>query len=158
MSSFSTEDEQLVDLTPPEILNAAQNANESLIPPKSREKYLAAYDSFLHWKNNKKTQSFSENVFLAYFAELANTYKPSSLWCIYSMLRSMLKLKHGVDIKTYCNLMAFLKRRSDGYTGRKSKVLSPADVEKFLNEAPDSQYLATKVRLIFLIVTFIYNI
>lgn len=59
---------------------------------------------------------------------------------------------------TNCNLMAFLKRRSDGYTGRKSKVLSPADVEKFLNEAPDSQYLATKVRLIFLIVTFIYNI
>lgn len=93
----------------------------------------------------QKAQSFSENVFLAYFNELANKYKPNTLWCIYSMLRSMIRTKNGIDIKTYTNLMAFLKRRSDGYIGRKSKVLSPNDVEKFLNEAPDSQYLATKV-------------
>ena len=142
----STEDEQLIELTPPEILSEAQNATIALIPAKSKEKYLAAYDSFVQWKSKKNTQSISENVFLAYFSELANRYKPSSLWCIYSMLRSMVKLKHGVDIKTYCNLMAYLKRRSDGYIGRKSKVLTSANVEKFLKEAPDSQYLATKVR------------
>lgn len=33
-------------------------------------------------------QSFSENVFLAHFNEQTNKHKPSSLWCVYSMLKS----------------------------------------------------------------------
>ncbi|XP_061708563.1 uncharacterized protein LOC133518836 [Cydia pomonella] len=65
------------------------------------------------------------------------------------MLKSTVKIKNNIDIRTYNNLMAFLKRRSDGFTGRKSKVLSPSDVEKFLKEAPDYQYFAAKVALIF---------
>ncbi|XP_026321650.1 uncharacterized protein LOC113231544 [Hyposmocoma kahamanoa] len=110
---------------------------------------MAAYETFIQWKTNKKASSFSENVFLAYFNELANRFKPSSLWCIYSMLKTTVKNKNNIDIKNYSNLTAFLKRRSDGYVARKSKVLSPTDVEKFLKEAPDYQYLATKVAMIF---------
>ncbi|CAG9784610.1 unnamed protein product [Diatraea saccharalis] len=97
----------------------------------------------------KNAKSFSENVVLAYFNELASTYKPSSLWTTYSMQKSTLKMKNGVDINLYSNLLAFLKRRSDGFIKKKSKVLSSNDVEKFLRDAPDSQYLATKVSLIF---------
>lgn len=145
MSCSSTEENILMDLTPPEILTEAQNASDSLLPSKSREKYMAAYETFIQWKTNKKASSFSENVFLAYFNELANRFKPSSLWCIYSMLKTTVKNKNNIDIKNYSNLTAFLKRRSDGYVARKSKVLSPTDVEKFLKEAPDYQYLATKV-------------
>jgi hypothetical protein len=145
MSCSSREELILMDLTPPEILTEAQNASESLLPPKSKDRYMAAYETFVQWKTNKRACSFSENVFLAYFNELANKYKPSSLWCIYSMLKSTVRNKNNIDIKTYCNLTTFLKRRSDGYIGRKSKVLSSNDVERFLKEAPDSQYLATKV-------------
>lgn len=46
-------------------------------------------------------------------------------------------------------MTAFLKRRSDGFRSQKSKVLTSNNVEKFINEAPDDQYLATKVALIF---------
>lgn len=145
MSSSNNEDEINIVSTPPEILIEARNASDSLLPPKSKEKYMIAYDSFIEWKNSKNAQSFSENVFLAYFNELANKYKPSSLWCIYSMLKSTVIIKNDINIKSYANLTAFLKRRSDGYRSRKSKILSSSEVEKFLKEAPDSQYLATKV-------------
>ncbi|XP_073964583.1 uncharacterized protein [Choristoneura fumiferana] len=110
---------------------------------------MQAYANFIQWKNSKNASSFSENVFMAYFSELAKRYKPSSLWCIYSMLKSTVQNKNAIDIKAYTNLTAFLKRRSDGFYSRKSKVLTPNEVEKFIKEAPDNQYLATKVALIF---------
>ncbi|KAL0881723.1 hypothetical protein ABMA27_001517 [Loxostege sticticalis] len=55
-------------------------------------------------------------------------------------------------ISEYPKLNSFLKRRvykSDGFTSKKSKILTSDEVEKFLNEAPDDRYLATKVALIF---------
>lgn len=87
----------------------------------------------------------SENVFMAYFKELSSKYKPSSLWCLYSMLKSTVRTKNGVDLKTYSNLSAYLKRLSDGFRSKKLKVLSFDDIEKFIKDAPDNQYLATKV-------------
>lgn len=143
--STSTNEELNIECTPPEILIEAQNASDSLLPLKSKDKYMLAYASFIQWKTSKNANSFSENVFMAYFSELANKYKPSSLWCIYSMLKSTVRTKNGIDIKSYTNLIAFLKRRSDGHISRKSKVLTSTEVEKFIKEAPDNQYLATKV-------------
>lgn len=143
--SSSSEEDILMSSTPPDILAEAQNVSDNLLPPKSKEKYIAAYETFIAWKTSKNADSFSENVILAYFSELTKKYKPPSLWCVYSMLKSTIKTKNGIDIKTYTKLTAFLKRCSDGYTSRKSKILSSNDVEKFLKEAPDHIYLATKV-------------
>lgn len=74
MSSSSEECD--LNATPLDIIQAAKTINENLLPAKSKERYLAAYDQFIQWKREKKTSSFSENVFLAYFGELANKYKP----------------------------------------------------------------------------------
>lgn len=143
MSSSSEECD--VNATPPDIIQAAKTINENLLPEKSKERYLSAYDQFTKWRNEKKTSSFSENVLLAYFGELANKYKPSSLWSTYSMLKTTLQSKDCINIKEYAKLSAFLKRQSDGYVCKKSKVLTGDNVEKFINEAPDEKYLATKV-------------
>ena len=132
-------------LTPPEIRNEAQIATERLLPAKLKEKYLSVYDNFLQWKANKKASSFSENVLLAYFNEMAAKYKPSTLWSQYSMLKSTIKTKNNVDLARYVNLTAFLKRLSDGYKPKKARVLSADQVKRFLDEAPDHHYLATKV-------------
>ncbi|KAL0851950.1 hypothetical protein ABMA28_000232 [Loxostege sticticalis] len=86
---------------------------------------------------------------LAYFSELSAKLKPSTLWSRFSMIKSMLKIRNNVDISEYPKLNAFLKRQSDGFTSKKSKILTSDEVEKFLNEAPDDRYLATKVALIF---------
>lgn len=42
-------------------------------------------------------------------------------------------------------LSAFIKRQSHGFTAKKSKVFTAEDVNKFLNEAPDAEYLLLKV-------------
>ncbi|KAJ8706480.1 hypothetical protein PYW07_012558 [Mythimna separata] len=149
MTTFNNEEEPYRPTTPPDILTEARTACDSLLPSISKDRYITTYENFLKWKNKKNAKSFSENVVLAYFNELASKYKPSSLWTTYSMLKTTLKMNNGVDIKLYSNLIAFLKRRSDGFIKKKSKVLSSDDVEKFLRDAPDSQYLATKVALIF---------
>lgn len=141
---MSSSDESM-NLTPPDIVNAAQLLKENLLPPKSKEKYMAAYKNFIDWKNEKNVNSFSENVLLAYFGEKSEKYQSSTLWAIYSMLKSTLMCNNGININEYAKLKAFLKRQSDGYMYKKSSILSGEDVERFINEAPDEKYLATKV-------------
>lgn len=136
---MSSSDE--MELTPPDILSEAKTAQDETLPPKSRERYIATYENFITWKQERKTKSFSENVLLAYFHELSGKYKPSSLWSIYSMLKSTLKTKNDIDLGSYLKLSAFVKRQSDGFISKKSKVLTNDDVEKYLNEAPDDKYL-----------------
>ena len=53
------------------------------------------------------------------------------------MLKSIIENKNKVNIGNYSILNAFLKQKSKG-----SKVLEAKNVEKFLNEAPDNQWLA----------------
>ncbi|CAK1588890.1 unnamed protein product [Parnassius mnemosyne] len=65
------------------------------------------------------------------------------------MIKSMLKIRNNVDISEYPKLNAFLKLQSDSFTTKKSKILTSNEVERFLNEAPDDRYLATKVGLNF---------
>ncbi|CAH0406004.1 unnamed protein product [Chilo suppressalis] len=114
----------------------------------SREKYLKQYDIFNMWRLAKGAKTFSENVLLAYFIELSETKKASTLWSTYSMLKLTIKMKKDVHIDTYHKLVAFLKRASSGYKPKKSKVFTASEIAKFINEAPDSVYLAAKVVLI----------
>lgn len=131
-------------LTPQNLIEAARKAVADSLPA-SKKKYLAVYDKFILWKNSKNATSFSENVLMAYFDELATSYKPSSLWSMYSMLKSTLLTNNDIEIKKYSKLTAFLKKQSTGFKPKKSKILTANDVEKFLNEAPDEIHLATKV-------------
>mgnify|MGYP005986404917 CR=1 FL=1 len=65
----------------------------------------------MDWRIQKKIKSFSENVVLAYFAELSEKYKSSSLWFFYSMLKAVLRIAHDVDLDKYGTLRSFLKRK-----------------------------------------------
>lgn len=85
-------------LTPPDIENAAKQVSLNLLPEKSRKKYEIVFKTFMDWRNIKSTNSFSENVLLAYFGELAEKYKSSSLCSRYSMLRNTLSIHCGVNI------------------------------------------------------------
>lgn len=131
--------------TPPEIRDAATTVTNNLLPEKSRKQYEKAYKDFMAWIATKNTRSVSENVLLVYFEHLSTKFKPVSLWTYYSMLKSTINIRHEVDISKYYKLIAFLKRKSEGYTGKKSKTFLPEEIEKFLNEAPDQLYLMQKV-------------
>lgn len=65
------------------------------------------------------------------------------------MIKSTLQINENVDISKYNKLIAFLKRQNDEYEPKKSKILTMENVKKFLNEAPDEDFLLMKVVLIF---------
>lgn len=134
--------------TPPELVERATATVNNLLPRKSRDVYEHCYKQFMDWKTNKCANSFSENVVVAYFSELSIEKAPSTLWKIYSMLRSTIIIKHNINIANYAKLRAFLKRKSDGFQPKKSKTLTREEINKFINEAPDNVYLATKVKKI----------
>ncbi|KAJ8976466.1 hypothetical protein NQ317_012416, partial [Molorchus minor] len=133
---------------PPEVLDDVKAPSVKLLPEKSTARYESVYNCFMNWREGKQESSYSEDVLLVYFEELSQKYKSSSLWALYSMLRSTLIVKNGINIESYEKLRAFLKYKSRNYQAKKAKIFTPEEVKQFLNEAPTNLYLATKVALI----------
>ena len=130
--------------------NTPTTTKEPKLSEKSMKTYEVTYDVFMAWKKKKNKEGLSENVLMAYFTEIAQQLSPSTLWSRYSMLKNTLQANNNVDISTYTELNAFLKKKSIGFTSKKSKTLTADEISKFLNDAPDEQYLATKVNKIYI--------
>ena len=146
MSSNSSGDKEEIFMgTPPELVKAADDVRVDLFPKKSRYQYWNVYDTFIVWKNENKVTVVTENVVLAYFGKLTKVYKPTSLWSKYSMLKSTIKIKQNISIDNYTQLSAFLKQKSSGYEPKNSNILPSDETKKFLIEAPEERFLATKV-------------
>ena len=142
---MSNQNSQEILCTPPELRELAENVAQDLLPSKSKKYYEAAYEKFVEWK--KKKAITSENCLLIYFNEMAKKFKPSTIWCQYSMLKQTLKLREKIDISGFHHLTAKLKNDSKGYQYKKANVFEASAVEKFLRGAPDEIYLATKVSI-----------
>lgn len=138
--------EDLSDI-PAEVAEIANNVTMNLLPSKSREVYECAYSRFIRWCSEKGANTYCESVLLAYFAHLATKMKSSTLWAQYSMVKSTLNLKNGIDIGKYFKLNAFLKRQNENYTPKKARVFTKKQVDEFLDAAPDTHYLMIKVCL-----------
>lgn len=147
---------QELSSTPPDLTEIAHSAVETLIPAKSKKIYDFAYEKFLKWSQEHNVHNYSENVLLAYFSQLSQKIKSSSLWAQYSMIKAELNLKHNVQIDKYTKLIAFLKRQSEGYKPKKSRVFTKEQFDAFLHNAPNNMYLATKVisQTVYIIQTF----
>uniref|UniRef100_A0A1Y1JXN8 Uncharacterized protein n=1 Tax=Photinus pyralis TaxID=7054 RepID=A0A1Y1JXN8_PHOPY len=142
---------------PYEITNAANAAVVNLLPDKSKKLYEAAYKGFKDWCIEKDVATVTDNVMLVYFSEKAKKYKCSTVWAQYSMVRSCMLIYDNVDINKFPKLISFLKRNSDGYSPKKSKIFNREEVEKFLLEADDDTHLMRKVKLRLLNVLNIAN-
>lgn len=133
--------------TPPEIREAALEAVEKLLPAKSKAVYDTKYSLFNSWCSENGVINVTENVLLAYFERLSKKNKSSTLWSTYSMLRACLNVYKNTDISRFARLQAFLKRQSQGYQPKKSKILEAPDIDRFLREANDLDHLAKKASL-----------
>lgn len=131
--------------TPPELAAIANATINKLIPAKSQKVYECAYEKFIKWAQEYKVYNYTENVMLAYFSNLAENLKSSTLWAQYSMLKAMLNMKHNINIEKYTKVIAYLKRQNEGYKPKKSKVFTKEQVNNFLHNSPDNIYLAAKV-------------
>lgn len=146
-SSESSEDENF-DTEEIEARNFEEEKKQiisNLLPKKSRAQYELAYASFLKWKSENKADVIDESVMIVYFKELSKKFKPSSLWSIWSKLRTTLSLRHAININDYHLLKSFMKNESKGYKPKKANILSWAQVKQFLTISDDNIYLATKV-------------
>ncbi|XP_057330039.1 uncharacterized protein LOC130670624 [Microplitis mediator] len=65
------------------------------------------------------------------------------------MLRSMIDIKHKINIFNYSGLIAFLKQKNKGFKSKKVETLDAEQINQFSHQAPDNQVLAIKVALIF---------
>jgi site-specific recombinase XerD len=137
--------------TPPEVREIAEHASSDLLPVRTRQKYEQTYETFKNWciAKNVQPSRITENIVLAYLSELSNRYAASTLWTIYSMLRQTISLNLGVDIKAFAKVQALLKRGSTNHVAKKSAAFSRTNIEKFLCEADDQQFLHVKVVALF---------
>ncbi|KAJ3662031.1 hypothetical protein Zmor_006398 [Zophobas morio] len=124
-----------------------RNVKESLLPSKSRHLYEETYNLYRKWCSKKNVKSTSEESILAYFTTELSWYKSSSLWSKYSMLRSTINLREGVDINKFPGVIAFLKRKGEGYRPKKSLTLTKSQIE-FI-KADSKIHLLNKVVIIF---------
>ncbi|XP_031348032.1 uncharacterized protein LOC116174282 [Photinus pyralis] len=127
----------------------AEEAESSLCPKKSEDFYKKEFEKFCPWMRNNNAEIVTEKVLLAYFLDQSKNYKSSSLWCMYSKLKCMLRIKNDIDISQFSKLSAFLKKCSVGYSAEKSLVFSKNQLINFLTSACDEQYLLMKVVAIF---------
>jgi hypothetical protein len=68
---------------------ASQIIRGRLLPILSQVRYQDAWAKFMEWKErlDEKPSTPDENMLLVYLDELSNSFAPSSLWTIYSMLK-----------------------------------------------------------------------
>jgi hypothetical protein len=132
-------------LTPPEVVERYENAMVKLLPPASKAKYDRVYAEFIAWQEKSKTTSFSERTIMAFLDEKRDKVSPNTLWGISSMLKSTLLSYHNIDLSKYPKLTPYLKRNSVGYQPKKAKIFRHEEMDRFLLEAPDEQFLMKKV-------------
>lgn len=128
-----------------DITMAANSAVASLMPEKSKKIYEHQYLEFMKWCAIKNVSEYSEVVLLAYFYEISDKFKSSTLWSVYSMLKSTLAIRNNIDISKFFKLTAFLKNKSKGYRAKKSSIFTRNQLEQFFREASDELYLFEKV-------------
>lgn len=139
----------IADILPQEVQAIVNEANLTILPAKSRDRYEMVYEKFLKWKcdNGMGQMKTNEAIMLGYFNGPLKHCAGSTMWSTYSMLKSTIYLKESnIDLGHYNKLKSFLKRKQETDITKKSKILTKENVEDFLNRAEDENFLLIKVR------------
>lgn len=123
----------------------ADLTNDFIPSDRTLGRYQMTYDTFVKWQDANGYTSFDEDVLLAYFYNISKSYKSSTLWSIYSMLKKTINHNDNIDITSYDRLLSFLKENSVGFESEKFKIFTTEEINRFLTEAPDHDYLLMKV-------------
>jgi hypothetical protein len=145
MSAETKEEEEDVVLTPPDLVESADQAVVALLPQASKERYDLVYHEFMDWREKHHAGSFSERTILAFLNEKKEKVSPNTLWSLTSMLKATLLAYHNVKLADYGKLTPFLKQNSVGYKPKKAKIFSKEQIDEFLLNAPNDDFLMQKV-------------
>lgn len=140
---MSSEDDEDMDYCPDESIRSSNN----VVPALSKPKYEKVYEEFQKWNKLKGGTPVTQNILMKYFTDLAERTKPSTLWAYYSMIKATLRSNDNIDITSWSKLLDFLKRKNVGYKPTRATTFTEQQLETFMNEAPDEQWLDAKVRI-----------
>ena len=136
--------------TPPELKLSAAKAIGGLVPQKTQAQYFKTYKRFEEWMVTKGATKITENVLLAYFEELSNDKKPTTLWSEYSMLKKMLRVNQAIDLGSFLSVSDLLKQKARYHAKKKAKTFKFEEIDKFLSSSPETlNSLQDKVALLF---------
>lgn len=140
-----------MDNIPETLMNRAVSVANELLPDVSRLRYENEYDKLCTWcqKENIKPSQVNDDILLVYMSELSKTMKPSTLWSKYSMVTNVLKVKENLGNLKFPKTVAFLKKKSVGFKPKKANVFTSDQISQFMINAPDKEWLLSKVILTF---------
>ena len=120
-SEMEDSDSESEFLTPRQIRDDAEETKRNLLPTKSKKKCEGEYLTYKLWKEQNLVKQTSENVLFAYFSELSQTKKHSTLWAIFSMLKSTIDVIEKVKIGIFTKVISFLKKQKKRLPEQKGK-------------------------------------
>lgn len=115
------------------------------LPKKSEQKYKFHYNCFMKWRAENGKDDFTEETVASYFKDLSEKNLPSTVFCVYSMIRSVLNVNHNIDIGRFSTVKAFLKKNAEKFEPKSAKRLTGQQILRFVETAPDDFYLDVKV-------------
>lgn len=141
---FSTknleDEEEEVQLTPPEIKESVKNFTEGhIVPKKSSEKYQKWYQNFEKWVIDRTNNTYiSESIIIHYFKYLMEEelLAINTIRTKLSGIRTVL-LSKGTKID-YERIIQILKLLEKGQTRKKSKIMTRDQVDTWLKNIPDT--------------------
>ncbi|KAJ9464610.1 hypothetical protein DIPPA_24798 [Diplonema papillatum] len=134
-------------------------SSDSALPEKSRQRYTLVWRDFIDYiqvhckypkplsgKPSKKQPT--EAQYATFFKHLVDdrSFKPSTMWSIYSMLNAKHTSEFGVTLKDkYPKLAARLKVKSRNYTTKKAKAFTIDEVMTYVS-SPSTGVHETQLR------------
>lgn len=135
---------------PDNVRQSFESAMAKLLPKKSMKKYENAFDHFQKYQKEKGIEGkFDEPFLMAYFFDNNGKWNPKTMWSRYSMIKKVLIRDHNIDIGKYKRLTSYLGNNAKGFKSKQSARLLPDHIKRFILEAPDDEFLFTKVSFLF---------
>ena len=123
-------------------------ANKS---PKVLKMYTKHQNKWFDFMKRNNVEDFmDQDAMVAFFHEMAQEYRPSTLWVIYSCINSWYSIEKNVNLKSMKALRKFLKSKTEHYVGTKAAVFSPEEIHKMVryygnSDLPRSQLCAVTI-------------
>ncbi|KAJ8675628.1 hypothetical protein QAD02_011414 [Eretmocerus hayati] len=129
------------------ILEQARKIRLESLPLRSKKLYTQRYNKYKKWcVDNKIPTYINEDVMLMYMDYLFTKEKfiSSTLWAVYSMIKSCINAYDSVDISNYSAVRRYIKNKHRGHKPKKAKTFSIENVHKFISTAEEPEHLLTK--------------
>jgi hypothetical protein len=139
-SNDPSEETNGVDFVDSEIRKAMSN----MLPITSKEAYKKAYAKLQAWRQEKHLEGpTTEKQVFAYLYHQLESGKwtsPGTLWCQFSMLKTMMLSEEGFDMKTTdvnTTIQTWLKRLMATHSIKQAHMFTKEQVKHFIENVPD---------------------